>query len=346
MNKVRESKIVWQFLTASLLVVLICLKISFRQEKIMQKKGSGEHKKNEIQFNKLSPEEEAVIINKATEPPNSGKYNKHKEKGIYSCRQCKTPLFRSVNKFDSDCGWPAFEKEIPGSVKRIPDADGKRTEIVCTKCDGHLGHVFIGENITQANTRHCVNSVSIDFIPEAKMGRAIFASGCFWGTEYYMQKAPGVLQTTVGYIGGKKTKPTYEEVCANTTGHAEAVEVLYDQEKTDYKTLAKLFFETHDPGQLNRQGPDVGEQYRSEIFYFDDEQKAIAEKLINTLEEKGIKVVTKLTPAGTFWDAEDYHQEYYDKKRVESLLPFLSEKVLKEMMQDTKYRMQDAGSLS
>jgi len=154
----------------------------------------------------------------------------------------------------------------------------------------------------------------MDFIPLEKLGRAIFASGCFWGTEYHFQKAQGVLQTTVGYIGGDKTNPTYEEVCSKITGHAEAVEILYDPEKTNFEKLAKLFFETHDPGQLNRQGPDIGEQYRSEIFYLNEDQKKIAEKLIAPLRKKGIKVVTKLTPAGTFWDAEDYHQDYYQNK--------------------------------
>lgn len=314
MRKNSGNKIVWQFLTAGLLIVLISLKISCKQESIMKENNSEINKEIDMPLNRLTPEEEAVIVYKGTEPPNSGKYNKHKEKGIFTCRRCNSPLYRSVNKFDSSCGWPAFDKEITGSVKRIPDADGRRTEIVCAKCEGHLGHVFIGENFTWTNTRHCVNSISMDFIPENKLGRAIFASGCFWGTEYHFQKATGVLQTTVGYIGGKKANPTYEEVCSKTTGHAEAVEVLYDPEKTDYEKMVKLFFETHDPSQINRQGPDVGEQYRSEIFYFDDKQKEIAEKLINILKEKGIKVVTKLTPAGRFWDAEDYHQDYYENK--------------------------------
>lgn len=143
------------------------------------------------------------------------------------------------------------------------------------------------------------------------METAIFASGCFWGTEYFFEKAPGVISTQVGYIGGHKENPTYKEVCAHITGHAEAVKVIYDQEITDFETLCKLFFETHDPTHINRQGPDIGEQYRTEIFYLSESQKEIAQKLINTLEEKGLKVATKLTPASRFWDGEDYHEHYY-----------------------------------
>lgn len=143
--------------------------------------------------------------------------------------------------------------------------------------------------------------------------RAIFAGGCFWGVEYYFQRAKGVILTTVGYIGGSKENPTYSEVCYNDTGHAEAIEVVYDPAVVSYEELAKLFFEIHDPTQVNRQGPDMGEQYRSEIFYLNDEQKAIAEKLIKNLKEKGYRIATKITKANTFWKAEDYHQDYYNK---------------------------------
>jgi peptide methionine sulfoxide reductase msrA/msrB len=143
--------------------------------------------------------------------------------------------------------------------------------------------------------------------------RAIFASGCFWGTEYHFQRTDGVLSTRVGYIGGHLDNPTYREVCSGRSGHAEATEVVYDPEKTDFETLARLFFETHDPTQVNRQGPDVGDQYRSEVFYLDDEQKEVTERLIRLLEEKGLRVATKLTPESQFWPAEEYHQKYYDK---------------------------------
>jgi peptide methionine sulfoxide reductase msrA/msrB len=143
--------------------------------------------------------------------------------------------------------------------------------------------------------------------------RAIFAGGCFWGVEYYLQRAKGVISTTVGYIGGHKDNPNYEEVCSHRTGHAEAVEVIYDPNITSYEDLVRLFFEIHDPTQMNRQGPDIGEQYRSEIFYLNDKQKAIAEKLIHTLRDKGHRIATRVTRATTFWMAEEYHQDYYKK---------------------------------
>ncbi len=151
-------------------------------------------------------------------------------------------------------------------------------------------------------------------IIEEKKERAIFASGCFWGTEYHLSKVDGVISTTVGYTGGTKDNPTYKEVCTGNTGHAEATEVIYDPLKVSYEELAKLFFETHDPSQVNRQGPDIGTQYRSGIFYLNDEQKEVAEKLITTLNDKGIDVATEITKASAFWSAEDYHQDYYDIK--------------------------------
>jgi peptide methionine sulfoxide reductase msrA/msrB len=144
--------------------------------------------------------------------------------------------------------------------------------------------------------------------------KAIFASGCFWGTEYYMQKAPGVISTQVGYIGGHVENPTYKQVCTGTTGHYEAIEILYDPSKISYEALAILFFETHDPTQANGQGPDIGPQYRSAIFYENEDQKVIAEKLIATLEDKGYRIATTLLPLTTFYVAEDYHQDYYDNK--------------------------------
>lgn len=147
-----------------------------------------------------------------------------------------------------------------------------------------------------------------------KYQRAILASGCFWGTEYHLKRIPGVISTRCGYTGGHVPHPTYKQVCTGTTGHAEAVEVIFDPEKVSFETICKVFFETHDPGQLNRQGPDIGHQYRSAVFYLSEEQKAITEKLIQILREKGHKVVTEVTPAGEFYPAEDYHQNYYDTR--------------------------------
>lgn len=269
-----------------------------------------------MKYKQLTPEEQRVILNKGTERPFTGKYDKFSEKGTYTCKQCGNALYKSEAKFDSGCGWPSFDDEIKGAVKRVPDADGIRTEIVCTNCNAHLGHVFKGERFTPKNTRHCVNSISMEFIPdiqETKTARAIFASGCFWGVEYYFNKANGVIETTVGYTGGKVKNPTYEQVCTGKTGHAEAVEVIFDPALTDYETLARLFFETHDFTQIGGQGPDIGDQYRSVIYYLDEQQKEIAEKLIKILEGKNYKVATKLEQASIFYRAEDYHQDYYLK---------------------------------
>ncbi|MFZ5518194.1 MAG: bifunctional methionine sulfoxide reductase B/A protein [Candidatus Zhuqueibacterota bacterium] len=273
-----------------------------------------------MKFKALTKEEEAVIIYKGTERPFTGEYYTHKEKGTYTCKQCGAPLYRSEDKFDSHCGWPSFDDEIPGAVQRVPDADGRRTEILCNACGAHLGHVFLGEGLTDKNTRHCVNSISLNFTPaqattdvEQKVQRAYFAGGCFWGVEHLFKDVKGVISISVGYMGGHTTNPSYKEVCAGNTGHAETMEVVFDPGVTSYETLAKLFFEIHDPTQVNRQGPDIGEQYRSAIFYASDEQKKITEKLVSILKDKGYKVATEITKADTFWHAEDYHQDYYLK---------------------------------
>lgn len=279
--------------------------------------SSDKSEDTDMNYNELTPEEEYVILNKGTERPFTGIYYDYWENGTYTCKRCDAPLYKSSDKLESHCGWPSFDDEIPGAVKRVPDADGTRTEILCNNCGAHLGHVFEGEGYTDKNIRHCVNSISMNFIPDKKeesFKKAYFAGGCFWGVEYYFQKAEGVISTTVGYMGGSKENPSYQEVCYTNTGHAEAIEVEYDPDKTSYEELAKLFFEIHDPTQVNRQGPDIGEQYRSEVFYVDDGQKETAEKLIGILKEKGYKVATRVTEAGTFWAAEDYHQEYYEKK--------------------------------
>ncbi|MCF7953591.1 MAG: bifunctional methionine sulfoxide reductase B/A protein [Spirochaetales bacterium] len=263
-------------------------------------------------YKTLSPEEHHIIIEKGTEAPFTGEYWNHFEQGLYVCRQCGAPLYRSETKFDAQCGWPSFDKEISGAVQRKPDADGIRTEITCSTCGGHLGHVFTGEHYTPLNTRHCVNSVSISF---KNVERAVFASGCFWGTQYHFEKEPGVIFTQAGYTGGTAESPSYEQVCSGSTGHVEAVEVLYDPEVTDYESLAKLYFETHDPSQKNGQGPDIGEQYLSKVFVMNETQREVISRLIKELSDKGLDIVTQIEPAGKFWPAEAYHQHYYAKKR-------------------------------
>ena len=266
-------------------------------------------------YKTLSADEELVIVNKGTERPFTGIYNDFTEEGTYNCKRCGAELYKSDAKFDGHCGWPSFDDEIAGSVKRILDADGRRTEIVCSNCGAHLGHLFEGERFTDKNTRHCVNSISLTFtafkMPEKNFDTAYFASGCFWGTQFHFQKKEGVISTEVGYMGGHRENPTYEQVCTGNTGHAETTKVIFDSKKISYDDLAKLFFETHDQGQINRQGPDIGTQYRSVIFYTSESEKKIAEKLMEKLRKKGFKVATELTPTGTFWIAEDHHQNYY-----------------------------------
>ncbi|MHC5061183.1 MAG: bifunctional methionine sulfoxide reductase B/A protein [Planctomycetota bacterium] len=266
-------------------------------------------------YKNLTPLEERVIIRKGTERAFSGKFNDHYEDGTYTCKRCGAELFDSASKFKSGCGWPSFDDQKQGTVKLQPDADGVRTEILCAACGGHLGHVFVGEGYTSKDTRYCVNSISLDFDP-AKVARtetAIFASGCFWGTQYYLQRAAGVISTRVGYIGGNVDNPTYKQVCTGKTGHAEAVEVVYDPAKTSYEKLAKLYFETHDFTQFNRQGPDIGEQYRSAVFPLNEKQRGISAKLIEQLKKDGHDVKTAIEPGGTFWPGEEYHQDYYEK---------------------------------
>ena len=266
-----------------------------------------------MNHNKLNSNEKKVILDKGTEPAFSGEFNNYKKEGFYTCKRCNSPLYKSDDKFNSGCGWPSFDDEIIGAIKRSIDADGIRTEITCANCGAHLGHIFIGEHYTEKNIRHCVNSISMNFIPVKQTETAIFAGGCFWGTEYHFKKVNGVILTQVGYIGGKLKNPTYINVSTSNTGHAESVKVTFIPSIVTYEQLTKLFFEIHDFTQINRQGVNIGEQYRSGIFYTIDKQKNIAKKLINLLKQKNYKIATKITKAGKFWEAENYHQNYYVK---------------------------------
>ena len=290
----------------SIIVILITYFAGMSDESFSQEK---------LQYFDLTKVESNVINNKGTESPFTGKFTKSRENGTYVCKKCGAALYYSSDKFESDCGWPSFDNEIKGAVKRFPDADGMRTEIECANCGAHLGHVFTGEKLTEKNIRHCVNSVSLDFVPaqleSGRYGTAIFAGGCFWGVEYFLQKAPGVISVISGYTGGKIKNPTYKEVCTGNTGHAEAINIVYDPGKTSYEKLLKLFLEIHDPTQVGGQGPDIGDQYRSEIFFMNDDQKNVAEKNLNILKTKGLKTATALTKASEFYPAEAYHQDYY-----------------------------------
>jgi peptide methionine sulfoxide reductase msrA/msrB len=268
-------------------------------------------------INQLTEEEKRVILNKGTERAFTGKYTNMSEEGVYTCKQCGTPLYKSTDKFQSHCGWPSFDDAIAGAVKKIPDPDGKRTEIVCAKCGGHLGHVFTGEGYTDKNTRYCVNSVSLKFqkaVPKSSVAKAYFAGGCFWGVEHHLEKLSGVKEVTSGFMGGTVKNPSYYDVVEKKTGHLETVEVLYDPSKISYTQLSKAFFEIHDPTQKNGQGPDIGEQYLSAVFVSNEAEKKVINSLIEKLKSNGYKPATKILSAGVFYKAEEYHQNYYRKK--------------------------------
>ncbi len=280
---------------------------------------SAELKPWSTKLKNLTPSEKHVIVDKGTERPFSGKYVNSKEKGVYTCKVCDAPLYRSDDKFDSHCGWPSFDDAIPGAIKHQTDTDGKRTEILCANCGAHLGHVFKGEGMTEKNIRHCVNSISLNFdkkesTAESSLSRAYFAGGCFWGVEYYLEKIDGVEEVSSGFMGGKVKDPTYRQVVRTDTGHLETVEVVYDPQKVPYKTLVKTFFEIHDPTQADGQGPDIGSQYLSAVFVNNKEDRSIVNKLIKILENKGFKIATQVLDKTPFYSAEEYHQDYYDRK--------------------------------
>lgn len=264
----------------------------------------------------LTELERYVIEEKGTERPFSGAYSDLYVQGLYHCRRCDAPLFSSDAKFVSECGWLSFEAEIPGAVRRQPDGDGQRTEIVCARCDGHLGHVFAGEGYTAKNIRHCVNSVSLSFesADSVRQERALLASGCFWGTQYHLEKLAGVIRTRVGFAGGWVDNPAYEQVCGGATGHLEVVEVIYDVSQVTYTDVLKRFFETHDFSQVDGQGPDIGSQYLSAVFALTSEQKVQAEQIISLLKQSGRTVVTTVRDGAEFYPAEVAHQRYYAKR--------------------------------
>ncbi len=282
-----------------------------------RKTGNGRNWRRE-----LSPLQYDVLRNKATEKPFTGRYYHFNENGTYLCAGCGNQLFDSEAKFDSGTGWPSFK--IPLSkqnVKQIPDRTHYmlRTEVVCARCGGHLGHLF-DDGPPPSGLRYCINSAALNFVPEnQKYEKATFAAGCFWGVEENFRKIPGVVSTTVGYIGGKTKNPAYHDVCSDKTGHAEAVQIIYDPNKISYQKLLETFWKTHDPTTLNRQGPDVGSQYRSQIFYHNQKQRDAAEKSREKLQNSNPfqkPIATRITPASTFYRAQEYHQKYLKKRRL------------------------------
>jgi peptide methionine sulfoxide reductase msrA/msrB len=275
---------------------------------------------------KLSPEAYKITQKAGTEAPFCGTLLDNKKDGVYTCVVCGLPLFSSEHKFNSGSGWPSFYREFdPEHVGRKRDSSYGmvRTEIDCARCGAHLGHVF-DDGPRPTGERHCLNSASLSFVekgaalpPESRPVAtevAYFAAGCFWGVEHYFQLGPGVIDAASGYMQGHVDRPTYKQVCSDTTGHAETVKVVFDPARITFRRLLEAFFVMHDPTELDRQGPDVGTQYRSGIWTTSDSQRREAEAMITELTASGRfgarRIVTAVEPAKTFWPAEDYHQDY------------------------------------
>lgn len=271
---------------------------------------------------KLTEEQYYILREKGTERPYTGNFFLYKEKGIYKCAGCGSELFTDEMKFDSDCGWPSFDREIAGGkIKQTPDYSHgmMRTEISCANCGGHLGHIF-DDGPTSTGQRYCVNSASLTFEPAAQPQTITLGAGCFWCVEAAFDKLKGVISAHSGYSGGHLENPSYKEVCTGTTGHAEVVQVVYDPDIISLEKILEIFFTIHDPTTLNRQGGDVGTQYRSAIFYHNETQKEVAEQIIQTLNSNKVfpdPIVTEVTPFTNFYKAENYHQEYYELNQQE-----------------------------
>lgn len=264
----------------------------------------------------LPPAIQHILLEKGTEPAFSGEYCDETGHGTYLCRGCGLALYRADAKFHASCGWPSFDEAIAQAIEQRPDSDGQRIEILCARCHGHLGHVFSGEQYTNKNLRHCVNSGAVDFVHSETIvdsEEAVFAGGCFWGVQHLLNALAGVVKTEVGYTGGHAINPTYRDVCRGDTGHLEATRVIYDPVLSSYDTLTRYFLEIHDPTQADGQGPDIGSSYQSALFYYNDTQKKIAETLLQQLRNKNYTIATKIRPACVFWKAENDHQAYYEK---------------------------------
>jgi peptide methionine sulfoxide reductase msrA/msrB len=281
---------------------------------------------------KLSPKEAEVILAKGTEPAFCGTLVDNHKEGVYTCRLCGLPLFRSDDKFDSGTGWPSFFQPFDKDhIRSITDRSHgmERVEILCARCTAHLGHVF-EDGPRPTGLRYCLNSVSLEFVEKGRelppMSKpvttetAYFAGGCFWGVEDQFQQLPGVIDAVSGYMGGKTKNPTYQDVCSHSTGHAETVKVTFDPARVSYRKLLEFFFKIHDPTEVDRQGPDIGDNYRSAIFASTpaqllEVQKFIAERQASP-KLKGRRIATQVVgpgASGPFYAAEDYHQDYHAK---------------------------------
>lgn len=293
---------------------------------------------------RLTPEQYRIVVENGTERPFKNAFWDNKQEGIYVDVVSGEPLFSSLDKFDSGTGWPSFTKPLqPDALTEKKDTTHGmvRTEVRSTQADSHLGHVF-PDGPEPTGQRYCINSASLRFIPKDKLKEegyeeytelfnttenaaqetniATFAAGCFWGVESAFRSIDGVIDAKVGYIGGTKDNPTYKEVCTDATGHAEAVQLVFDPQKVSYKELVEAFWKIHNPTTKNRQGPDVGSQYRSAIFVHSDEQLRIAKESLKQVDASGTfqrPIVTEITEASKFWPAEEYHQRYFEKKGIE-----------------------------
>lgn len=264
-----------------------------------------------------------------TEPAFQNEYWDEHRPGIYVDINTGEALFSSTDKFDSGTGWPSFTKPIEGaSISETTDSSYGMDRVEIKTNDSHLGHVF--DDGPNGGDRYCVNSAALIFIPYEELDekgygeykilfhfeKGVFAGGCFWGVEHLFAQLEGVVSATSGYMGGEMENPTYKDVSTGNTGYAESVEVVFDPNIISYREVVDYFWRVHDPTQINRQGWDVGTQYRSAIFYFNDEQKRIAEESKAAFDAKEIfdtPAVTKIVPATTFYKAEEYHQDYYEK---------------------------------